>query len=167
MPSQCELPPGKEMKQRNLYCKRKSNSPYWLCKRFGGVFRHKHMAGKSMVCRVLRNETKIPAGETGGEREAPGGGYSVVSPTFFVNMWWPTHPTSCAALLFVVAGAWMGLWTLCERVCVCVFLQTWAKFIAHNSFGHVLIMNCCIRFPFDQSAVRRVQYMMSGTFIDF
>lgn len=41
--------------------KRKSHLPDWLCQRFSGVFRNKHVAGKSMVCWVLCDETKIPA----------------------------------------------------------------------------------------------------------
>lgn len=46
--------------------KTKSHLPYGLCERFGGVLRHKHVAGKSMVCWVLRDETKIPADNTEG-----------------------------------------------------------------------------------------------------
>lgn len=51
---------------RDLSTKAKEiNSPYWFCNRFGGIFRHKDMAGKSVVCWVFRNETEIPANATG------------------------------------------------------------------------------------------------------
>lgn len=40
---------------------KKYSSPHWLCNRFSGIFWDKHVAGKSVVGRVLRNETKIPA----------------------------------------------------------------------------------------------------------
>lgn len=35
--------------------------PHRLCNRFGGVFRHKHVTGKSVVCWVFSYETKILA----------------------------------------------------------------------------------------------------------
>lgn len=48
------------------------DSPYWLCQGFGGVFGHKHVTGKSVVCRVLGDETKIPAeGDTGRSAYVP------------------------------------------------------------------------------------------------
>lgn len=67
--------------------KRKSNSPYWLRKRFCGVFRHKHMAGKSLVCWVLRNKTKIPAGNRQGKqiRHSEKGGQHCYH--LLLNMW--------------------------------------------------------------------------------
>ena len=46
-----------------------TNLPYRLCQRFCGIFRHKHMAGKSLVCWVLSNKTKIPVEKKRGHSE--------------------------------------------------------------------------------------------------
>lgn len=43
-----------------------THSPHRLCQGFGGVFRHKDMAGKPVISRVFGDEPKVPVG-----RQAP------------------------------------------------------------------------------------------------
>lgn len=60
---------------------RKSNSPHWLRERLGRVLWHKYMTGKSLVCWMLGNETKIPA-----EREEKTDKYECLIKTFRVEI---------------------------------------------------------------------------------
>lgn len=38
-------------------------TPYSLSQDLGGVFRHEHVAGESLVCRMFRDEAKVSIGK--------------------------------------------------------------------------------------------------------
>lgn len=58
---------------------KRHHSPNRLSQRFGGVLRHKHVAGESLVCGMFRNEAEIPA-EAEQERDLANGKFHQFMP---------------------------------------------------------------------------------------